>query len=247
MTDVTFQPTQQVDIGPTTSIRSYEPKVGPRKSVSKFPITEVEYLGLQQAYDFMNAKLFDGELPDVLITLQRKANSRGYFHADRFNWRGSDGIQHQHELALNPDSFVDRTDEQIVSTLVHEQVHCWEVLHGTAPKRPYHNKIWAAKMITIGLMPSRTGAVGGKITGVKVSHYILPDGPFAKAFAELAASGWKLNLQSAPSLGKGGAASRSSKTKFTCTSCAQNCWGKPDLQVICGLCALPMRAGSGDP
>jgi hypothetical protein len=27
--------------------------------------------------------------------------------------------------------------------------------------------------------------------------YIIPDGPFTKAFAKLAATGWKLNLQSA--------------------------------------------------
>ena len=49
----------------------------------------------------------------------------------------------------------------------------------------------------IGRQPSSTGAVGGKETAHRVTHYIIPDGPFTKAFAEPAATGWKLNLQSA--------------------------------------------------
>jgi hypothetical protein len=204
------------------------------KRTSRYPITEAEYSGLQQAYGFMNTALFGGELPDVLITLQRQANSKGYFSAGSFAWRSSDGLDRQHELALNPDAFIDRTDEEIVSTLVHEQVHCWEVVNGTAPKRHYHNRAWAAKMIAVGLMPSSTGAVDGKITGVRMTHYILPDGPFAKAFAELAVTGWKLNLQSAPVLGREGG--RASKTKFTCTGCGQNVWGKPDTAVACWRC-----------
>jgi predicted SprT family Zn-dependent metalloprotease len=33
------------------------------------------------------------------------------------------------ELALNPDAFIDRTDEQICSTPVHEMVHAWQHAH----------------------------------------------------------------------------------------------------------------------
>jgi hypothetical protein len=236
MTQETSNQLRSYDQNPADSERSEDQS----KRAARYPITEAEYSGLQQAYEFMNAALFGGELPDVLITLQRQANAKGYFGADRFAWRDGDGVNHQHELALNPDAFVDRRDEEIIGTLVHEQVHCWEVVHGTAPKRHYHNKVWAAKMIEIGLMPTSTGAVGGKITGVRMTHYILPDGPFAKAFAELAATGWKLNLQSAPALGHEGG--RASKTKFTCAHCGQNVWGKPDIAVACWNCmvrALP--------
>jgi hypothetical protein len=104
----------------------------------------------------------------------------------------------------------------------------------------YHNKEWAAKMESLGLQPSSTGAVGGKRTGQRVSHYIIPDGPFTKAFANLAATGWKLNLQSAhrPGATKG----PNSKTKFTCSSCSQNAWGKPDLAITCTLCRIEMKS-----
>src|SRR5262245_40812297 len=81
-------------------------------------ITPLEYGGLQRAYDHLNATLFAGSLPDVLLTLQRKANSYGHFGADRFSERaGGDG--RRHELNLNPDGFVGRTDQEIVSTLLH--------------------------------------------------------------------------------------------------------------------------------
>jgi hypothetical protein len=64
-----------------------------------------------------------------------------------------------------------------------------------------------------------------------VTHYLIPGGPFTRAYADLAASGWKLNLQSAPRPGKQGGANNS-KTKFSCPKCKQNAWGKPDLSCI---------------
>jgi SprT-like family len=121
--------------------RSYE-----RKRVA---ITPVEYGGLQEAYDHFNRELFDGQLPDVFITYQRKANSYGYFSADRFSGRVDRAGRH--ELALNPDGFVGESDKEICSTLVHEQCHVWQQAHGTPSKRGYHNKEWAAKMKLVGL------------------------------------------------------------------------------------------------
>ncbi len=128
------------------------------------------------------------------ITYQRKANSFGYFSPDRFS--GRIGKFGKHELALNPDAFINQTDEQICQTLVHEMTHVWQHAFGKPSARGYHNKEWAAKMKAIGLQPSSTGMVGGKETGQKMMDYIIPDGPFTKAYAKLAATGWKLNLQS---------------------------------------------------
>jgi Tfp pilus assembly protein PilV len=150
---------------------------------------------LQDAYDHFNAELFDGKLLDVFITYQRKAHSAGYFSADRFS--GRVGKFGKHELALNPDGFINHTDEQVVQTLVHEMTHVWQHVFGKPSARGYHNKEWAAKMKSIGLQPSSTGMVGGKEAGQRMSDYIIPGGPFTKAYARLAAKGWKLNLQSA--------------------------------------------------
>ena len=116
--------------------------------------------------------------------------------------------------------------------------HAWQYRFGKPGSRGYHNKEWAAKMKAIGLMPSNTGAVGGKETGQQMTHYILPDKAFAQAFAELAATGWKLNLQS--TIFAGGSKAPSSKVKFSCGLCDQNAWGKPDLAIRCDLCNARM-------
>jgi predicted SprT family Zn-dependent metalloprotease len=150
----------------------------------------------------------------------------------------------RHELALNPDGFVDRTDEQICSTLVHEMAHVWQQAHGSAPSRGYHNRQWAAKMKSLGLQPSSTGMPGGSETGYRVSHYIIPGGAFTTSFQRLAAKSWKLNLQSAHQAGPNG--DRNSKTKFSCAACGQNAWGKPDLAIICKVCGVEMKSADAN-
>jgi predicted SprT family Zn-dependent metalloprotease len=195
-------------------------------------ITPVEYGGLQAGYEFFSAELFDGALPNLFITYQRRAGSAGYFAPERFSARTDVGTQH--ELALNPDGFLGQTDEQICQTLVHEMCHVWQQHCGKPPSRGYHNCEWADKMKSIGLQPSSTGMVGGKETGQKMSDYVIPGGRFTQAFAKLAASGWRLNLQSAHRAGaKGGG---DSKTKFTCRACGASVWSKPSTQVICAIC-----------
>jgi SprT-like family len=198
------------------------------------PITPAQYRAIQEAYDFMNRRLFDGTLPDVLVTLQRKARSRGYFAAERF--AGRRDASKVHEMALNPDAFEGRTDREIVSTQVHEMVHLWQEEYGTPPRRAYHDREWAAKMKAIGLQPSTTGEPGGKETGQNMTHYIIKGGRFDKAFDELAAKGFALQWQSSPFDTAGRAKARASKTKFTCPDCQQNAWAKPDAILICGVC-----------
>jgi hypothetical protein len=107
-------------------------------------ITEREYQAFQAAYDFFNAELFGSSLPHVLVTLQRHAKARGYFAPDRFAGRTESAKAH--ELALNPDVFTGRSDELILSTLVHEMAHVWQQTHGKVPRRAYHDRQWAAKM-----------------------------------------------------------------------------------------------------
>jgi len=196
-------------------------------------ITEREYRAFQVAYDFFNAELFGGTLPHVLVTLQRHAKAKGYFAADRFQGR-TDGAK-AHELAMNPDVFTGRSDELILSTLTHEMVHVWQQTHGKAPRTAYHDRQWAAKMKEVGLQPSTTGEPGGKETGQSVTHYIIPDGPYARAYAKLASTGCRLNWQSLPFSAER-KKKAASKTKYTCPTCGTNAWAKPETVLICGTC-----------
>lgn len=163
-------------------------------------LTRTEYAALEEAYDFFNQCLFNGQLPPCLMTLNRHRHARGYFAAERFGHREQE--QRTDEIALNPDTFEQRTDLEILSTLVHEQCHLWQHHFGKTSRNGYHNKQWAEKMEAIGLMPSDTAAPGGKRTGQSVTHYLLPGGAFERAALELLAQQFKLSWQSPASLRK---------------------------------------------
>jgi hypothetical protein len=202
--------------------------------------TRATYEALSRAYDFFNERLFCGQLPRCLITMQRKNGTFGYFAGERFGTRG--GEETTDEIALNPRHFAERTTEEILSTLAHEMAHLWQHHFGTPSRSAYHNREWAAKMKSIGLAPSSTGAPGGKETGQKVSHYIAAGGPFAAACAELAGQGVAVSYVDL--WGEEGEKTRrkkaASKTKYTCPSCGLNAWVKPDVVLLCGECEIAL-------
>ena len=141
--------------------------------------TRTTYQGLTEAYDFFNERLFAGRLPRCLITMQRQKGAYGYFAGKRFGSR--DGAEVTDEIALNPAHFKSRTTEESLSTLAHEMCHLQQEHFGKPGRTSYHNKEWAGMMEAIGLIPSDTGAPGGKQTGQKVSHYIAGGGRFERA------------------------------------------------------------------
>lgn len=138
------------------------------------PTPEV-YKEFQEAFDYFNEHLFDNSLPPCLITLQREKRTMGYFSPGRFVRRTGEMAD---EIALNPAYFAVLTKQHILSVLVHEMVHMWQVYHGTPGRGRYHNKEWGDMMESIGLMPSATGKPGGKRTGDCMSDYVITGGPF---------------------------------------------------------------------
>ena len=216
-----------------------------------------EHLKLNQAYDFFNKKLFGGELPDCMITMQRKNQTAGYFWAEQFKSRDADAPQFTDEIAMNPEVFALQGDKDILSTLVHEMCHLWQQHFGKPSRTGYHNKEWARKMNQVGLKPISYDRPGSE-TGQKVGDEVIEGGAFDTAYAELVTThNFKMQWQ-AQGKGryiKGGGSNngdvsltdaltgeetlqeqkRKSKTKYTC-SCNTNIWGKPGLSVICGQC-----------
>ena len=199
-------------------------------------ITSIQFEMLDDLYQYYNKELFEGKLPDCMIITSRRKGAHGTFIFE--NWKNKKNKKDEkyiHEISLNPDS-LDRKDEEWQSTLVHEMIHLWQYVYGKPSRAGYHNKEWAQKMEGIGLMPTNTGKEGGKKTGQGVTHYIIPDGAFIKAFKKLKEkelncipTGAALNIK------KPAAANARSKTKYTC-ECGNNVWGKPNLIITCNAC-----------
>ena len=55
-----------------------------QKTMPRRAPTDEAYAELQQAYDHFNGALFNGALPQCLITLQREKRTCGYFSPERF-------------------------------------------------------------------------------------------------------------------------------------------------------------------
>ena len=197
-------------------------------------ITAQEYNNLAHAFAHFNKELFNGELPDCLITLKRDQPKRlGHYQSmvvrNRTDHRATD------EISLNLVSFPSRSDIEILSTLVHEMVHLWQEHLADAPRKAYHDKQWGRKMKEIGLYPSSTSAPGGKETGQQMSHYIIPDHLFDTACQALLASGYKLNWQMEIEQPEG-KEKKKTRLKFTCPACEQKAWAKPGARLVCADC-----------
>jgi predicted SprT family Zn-dependent metalloprotease len=201
-------------------------------------LTTQEYKKLDAAFEFFNMRLFKGELPPCLITLNRHRRFYGYFSGGMFVSRISPSKVD--EIALNPETFEGRTDKEILSTLVHEMVHLQQHHFGKPSRANYHNKQWADWMEEIGLMASKTGEPGGKKTGQGMTHYIIEGGPFECA-CDIWLKGEDVQI-GFNSLKAGSSKSQSnSKVKYSCPACGQNAWAKPGAFLKCGLCDEDME------
>jgi hypothetical protein len=201
--------------------------------------TDQTYGPLQAAFRHFNRELFNGELPAELFTLQRRANTKGYFSPDRFVAIG--GEMRIGEIAMNPAYFVVRTPIDTCSTLVHEMAHAWREMQAKPPRSGYHDKLWAAKMREVGLQPSSTEAPGGKETGYRVSHYIVPDAPFALSYARLEATGVMIGWGDAMVRGQDAKPAKPKRFKFICPSCGANVHGREATDVRCNPCDVVME------
>src|ERR1700733_10605149 len=184
------------------------------------PPTVAQYGTLQHAFDYFNAELFNRTLPQVLITLHRDHRSYGYFSGHTFQ-RRSDARKRIHGICLNPDGFPGRTDREILSTLVHEMTHLSQYEYGKPGRGGYHNREWALLLYSVGLMPSSTGKPGGATTGDHMSHYIMEDGPFARACRTFLTK-YQLTWETADDNNSGSVKRRQTRAKLTCPICGKS-------------------------
>lgn len=211
--------------------------------------TKETYDSFQQAYERLNTGLFGCELPNCLLTLQRRKRTYGYFSGGRF--AREDGITTD-EIALNPAHFRDRPTPEVLGTLAHEMVHLWQHHFGKAGRGRYHNKQWATKMKDIGLQPTDTGEEGGKETGDKIHHLIIPDGRFDRLVRKMIGRGFAITWMERPQTeqaatkegaDENGGSKSGKRVKYLCGAdgCDLKAWAKFEAKLICGDHMVPME------
>lgn len=221
--------------------------------------TQEQFNSLNGAYQYYNRKLFDNKLPGCILNFSRLSGSHGFMAPERWKRLDEESFG-THEISLTPTTLY-RTPIEIFSTLVHEMAHLWQWEFGEPSRSGYHNKEWAAKMRTIGLIPSDTGKPGGKETGQRMTHYIEEGGKYQQAFEKmpkqytlpftsLEGEMMKRLLAGAGTSGtddgeEGDERKKRlkrlrppsrNKTKYCCPGCKVNVWGRPALKIKCDEC-----------
>jgi hypothetical protein len=98
-------------------------------------------------------------------------------------------------------------------------------------------------MREVGLIPTATGAEGGKETGQKMQQLIAQGGRFHQAYISLMALHPAiLYSDRARDEDEKRKKKLASKTKYTCPTCGLNAWAKPAAPLLCGDCHEPMQS-----
>ena len=207
--------------------------------------TIILFSALQNCYNYFKQELFNNCLPPVILTLNRKVRCMGYYMPYAWLNKSKDIVP---EININP-GILELPVVEVMQTLTHEMCHHFQQFFGKSGAKGYHNIEFSRIMFSKGLMCSSTGMPGGKVTGRKMSEYVLEGGLFSIKFSEMPeefrlpfTSTEKLFFLPAPEDPSLNAELKSrNKTKYSCPACDTNVWGKPDLNILCGTCQKPFK------
>jgi predicted SprT family Zn-dependent metalloprotease len=201
--------------------------------------TKIFYDNLQTAYDYFNQELFQNELPQCVITLNRKTNTLGYYKKNAFTTNS--GNENISEIALNPDHF-NRPIKEILSTLVHEQAHLLCDVRGYVSRRGFHSKQWVEIMCDqCGLQPiSLKNGEDVNEGAAKLSHRII-EGDLFDMVCDKLLKEITFDLTNIVEIKE---KKEKKVTKFTyiCPDCGEEAILKrDDFNLICGDCSVQMK------
>lgn len=141
--------------------------------------TKQQYAYFTFLFSHYNQRLFEGKLPEVMITISKLPMvASGVFLSRKWN-------RNIHEICFNPKMLTNENLQEFHQVLAHEMVHLWQQEFGKASRNGYHNKQWANKMLEVGLIPTDNGTETGRKTGQRVGDIPKPDGAFLHAFSEV--------------------------------------------------------------
>ena len=152
-------------------------------------------------------------------------------------------------IVMSPWFFQAGNDEFVLAALVHEMCHLWQRRFGMPGRGRYHNAEWAAKMRSLGLIPTQNGQAGGRPTGDCMQQLVQPGGSFEYACSQLLDTGYEIGWHKPfpPVPGGGhqteaGIGAPRNRLKYTC-ACFTNIWAKPGVVATCGVCKTRFISG----
>ena len=180
---------------------------------------------LEEVYDTLNVRLFGGELPKAILTVQSSKAYGHYTLGDVWN----DGLRGYREINIGAEA-LGRPIEEVVATLVHEMVHYLNDLHGVQDVSRsgwYHNRSFKEAAEAHELIVEYYSDVGFGVTA-----------PSDGLVALIAEQGWR-SIEIARDKGvEGGKRVRkpSSTRKYICPVCGMSVRATKTVRVGCQDC-----------
>ncbi len=100
---------------------------------------------LYQHVDWMRVELFDGKLPEVVLSFEA-TNSKTLGHYVL----GRNAMGLQWNVNVNR-RHLKRPEQAVVATLLHELVHVWQDTYGHCGRPPYHNAEFQERVRALGI------------------------------------------------------------------------------------------------
>lgn len=132
---------------------------------------------LEKMYRQLNADKFNNELEECIITIQNTPGAYGHVTCARV-WKSKDCSRYELNIGA---STLDRPIENVVSTLLHEMVHIYNLMNDIqdcSRNGTYHNRKFKEKAESVGLIIDKDNKYGWTITSPSESliDYICAQG-----------------------------------------------------------------------
>lgn len=205
---------------------------------------------LEKMFRQLNADSFGGELEEPIITIQTTPGTYGHVTVGKTWKQGKDG-EWRHELNISAD-WLNRPIENVVSTMIHEMVHLYNIAHGVqdcSRGGSYHNKKFRDEAEKHMIHIEKDEKYGWTVTHPteELIDYIIAQG--WEEFQMCRGFGWIPTGGSGAKAGNGGQGltkppkgtqkpKGSNSRRYVCPSCGAIVRTTTDLEIICKPCGL---------
>jgi len=215
--------------------------------------TEQMAASFKNITEYLNAHLFNGQLPPVFVTLTRNNKVTGGYFADG-QWTNNDTSEQVAEIGINSNLLAEGDPLTFYNVLLHELIHLEQYENKTNGRKGYHNQAFADRCEAMGLdiKVSDKDATEDQKTGQAVATYLRTGGKAERIIAECP---YDLDYSNSQALtiddqGQPQAIPEPKqepkqeqepknsgvRSKYTCPKCGTHIWGKGGLDIVCSPC-----------
>lgn len=197
---------------------------------------------LENAYDVLNVRYFEGMLPEVVITVQ--SSPRAYGHYTPYDAWKEQEVGYR-EINIGAER-LNRPIEDTIATLIHEMVHHYCAMNGikdTSRGGTYHNKRFKAECEKRDLVIGYDSKIGHSPTSPSdgLIAFIEEQGWSGIDLSRVSGTGLSVGPSGGNMGGNMGGSSKRSVRKYQCPVCGCSVRATKAVNVGCLDCGTEME------